>query len=42
VNVEDIGLDLGLILVKRARLRAFYDPPVDVKIGIMAGADISG
>jgi hypothetical protein len=42
VNVEDIGLNLGLILVERARLRAFYDLPVDIEVGIMAWAYIGG
>jgi hypothetical protein len=40
MDKEVVLLDLGLILIERARLRSFNFAPFDIKPGIMAGADI--
>jgi hypothetical protein len=40
VNEEITFLDFGFIFVKSSRLRAFNNPPIDIKVSIMAWADV--
>jgi hypothetical protein len=40
VNEEIAFLDLGFVFVEGSRLRAFNDLPSDIKISIMARADV--
>jgi hypothetical protein len=42
VDEEIIFLDFGFIGVESSRLRAFNDLPIDIKISVMAWADVGG
>ena len=41
MDKEIVFLDFGFITIERARLRTFNFFAIDIKIGIVAGADVS-